>query len=230
MVAASALLLCAGLLLADDQKSAASGTFLDTFDGAPPAPTPWHPANWDVTVHSRDVDTFTTLESMHAGHGTDCSAPPATHDISSYDDAVFLCRDHVMTAINAGGYAVIYLTPNQLVDFSTSESVVRFDVSTLVTSGRDWIDFWITPFHENVQLVGDIGPVDLNGLPRDAVHVRMNQFSGVTVFRGSVVRNFDEQPVGGLDSLALERLVVPSAAVRTSFELRISRTHLKFGI
>lgn len=224
------LTLCLALALADSPKSAASGSFLETFDGAPAVPTPWHPANWDVTVHSRDVDTFTTLESMHAGHGTDCSAPPATHDISSYDDAVFLCRDHVMTAINASGYGVIYLTPNQLVDFSASEAVVRFDVSTLVTSGRDWIDFWITPFQENVQLVGDIGPVDLNGLPKDAVHVRMNMFNDIAVFRGSVVRNFDEQQVGGNDALALERLVAPSAAVRTTFELHVSRTHLKFGI
>ena len=158
--------------------SAASGSFLETFDGSPGAPTPWRPATWDVTVHSRDVGTFATLESMHAGHGSDCSAPPAEHNISSYDDAVFVCRDHVMTAIKAGGYGLIYLTPNQLVDFGAGEAVVKFDVSTLRTSQRDWIDLWITPFNENLQFALDEFLPDGNGNPRNAIHLRMDNFGG----------------------------------------------------
>ena len=210
--------------------SMAPGPFLETFDGSPSAPLPWHPANWDVTVHSRDVGTFAQLETTHAGHGADCSAPPATHDISSYADAVFLCRDHVMTAIKAEGYGVIYLTPDHLVDFSSGEAVVSFDVSTLRTSDRDWIDVWITPFDDNVQLVGDIGPVDLNGAPRNGVQIRMDATNGATNFRGFVVRNFDETLVGSNDGLGLESLVTPSATVRTTFQLRLSRTHVKFGL
>ena len=215
---------------APDPAPLAAGAFLETFDGSPAAPTPWHPANWDVTVHSRDVSTFDQLETIHAGHGMDCSPPPATHDISAYPDAVFLCRDHVMTAIKAGGYGVIYLTPNQLVDFSAGEAVVKFDVSTLRTSDRDWIDVWVTPFNENVQLAGDIGLVDLNGFPKDAVLIRMDTNNNATIFRGDVITNFDEQLVGSNDGLGLESIVTPSAAVRTPFELHISRTHLKFGI
>jgi hypothetical protein len=181
-------------------------------------------------VHSRDVSTFTSLETIHAGHGTDCSAPPATHDISSYQDAVFLCRDHVMTAIKAGGYGVIYLTPDHLVDFSGGTAVIKFDVSTLRTSDRDWIDLWVTPFDENVQLVGDIGAVDLNGFPRNALHVRMDQFNGATIFRGYVTRNFNDTLVGSNDTLLLEQIVTPSAATRTTFELDVSRTHMRFGV
>lgn len=212
------------------QPSKASGAFVETFDGSPSMPVPWHPPNWDVTTHSRDVNTFTTLEPMAAGHGGDCSAPPATHTISSYDDAVFICRDHLMTAINASGYGVIYLTPNQLVDFSAGEAVVRFDVSTLRTSLRDWIDVWITPFEDNVQLVGDIGPVDLNGSPRRGVQIRQDQVNSRTVYRGNVFRNFVGTQVGGDDGLAVEAILTPSLTVRTTFELRVSRTHLKFGI
>ena len=208
----------------------APGSFMETFDGSPAVPTPWHPAGWDVTVHSRDLATFGALDGMHAMHGMDCSAPPATHDISSYSDAVFQCRDHIMTAIKAEGYGVIYLTPAQLVDFSAGGAVIKFDVSTLRTSDRDWIDLWLTPFDENVQLVGDIGPVDLNGSPRNGVHIRMDQFERTSVFRGEVVRNFSTETVAGQDALALESVVVPSATVRTSFELQVSRTHLKFGI
>ena len=122
------------------------GTLNETFDGAPGNPEAWDPANWDVQVHSRDDDTWLTLESMQAGHSMSCDPPPAMHHFDgSYPMAVFHCRNHVMTAIKATGYGVIYLTPNHLVDFSTGESVVRFDLSTLRTSDRDWVDFWITP-------------------------------------------------------------------------------------
>lgn len=210
--------------------SEASGAFIESFDGSPAMPMPWHPSNWDVTTHSRDASTFTSLEPMAAGHGGDCSAPPATHTVSNYDDAVFICRDHMMTAINASGYGVIYLAPNQLVDFSNGEAVVRFDVSTLRTSLRDWIDVWITPFEDNVQLVGDIGAVDLNGSPRRGVQIRQDQVNSRTVYRGNVIRNFSGTQVGGDDSLAVESILTPSLTVRTTFELRLSRTHLKFGI
>jgi hypothetical protein len=56
-----------------------------------------------------------------------------------------------MTAIAADGYGVIYLTPNQLVDFSVGEATVAFDVSTLRLSHRDWIDLWITPYADILQ-------------------------------------------------------------------------------
>jgi hypothetical protein len=226
----AALVLLAGLCSADSPRAAAAGAFNETFTGAPAVPTPWRPANWDLTVHSRDVSTFNALQTIHAGHGTDCSAPPASHAVSSYEDAVFLCRDHMMTAIRADGYGVIYVTPNALVDFSAGEAVVRFDMSTERTSLRDWVDLWVTPFDENVQLVGDIGEVDLNGHPRRAVQIRMDNFNGATVFRGNVVRNFNAQQVGSNDGLTLPSVVPPSASVRTTFEMRISRTHLKFGI
>ena len=217
--------------LAHPERAFAAGVFLETFDGAPATPTPWRGGHWDVTVHSRDAYSATaTLDTMAAMHGSDCGAPPATHVASTFQDAVFQCRDHVMTAIKAEGYGVIYLTPDQLVDFSSGEAVVRFDVSTMRTSNRDFLDFWITPFDRNVQLAGDIGLVDLNGLPRDAVQVRMDQFNDATIFRGNVVRNFDMQQIGSNDWLSLQSILTPSATVRTTYELRISRTHMKFGI
>src|SRR5712692_11171226 len=86
------------------QNVEGSGAFLETFDGSPGAPTPWRSSTWDVTVHSRATAHFYTLEQMNAGHGTDCGAPPATHAVSTYDDAVFQCRNHIMTALYAGEY------------------------------------------------------------------------------------------------------------------------------
>ena len=167
---------------------------------------------------------------MNAGHGSDCSGPPSAHSISRYEDAVFQCRDHVMTAIKAEGYGLIYLTPNQLVDFSAGEAVIKFDVSTLRTSERDWIDLWITPFNENVQLALDDWIPDGNGYPRNAVHIRMDNFGGGSGFRTSVIRNFapTELPITG--DFGIEQFITTSASTRTTFELRLSKTHLRFGL
>src|SRR5262245_12097145 len=67
--------------------------FRETFTGRPAAPTPWHGAGWDVTVHSRNRDTWDQLEPIAAHHGADCAAPPATHLATEYADAVFHCND-----------------------------------------------------------------------------------------------------------------------------------------
>ncbi|MGH2492605.1 MAG: hypothetical protein ACRDF9_13995, partial [Candidatus Limnocylindria bacterium] len=204
----------------------ATSEFLEQFTGAPVGPLPWRPASWDVTVHSRDTGTWSSLQSMHAGHGADCSAPPATHDISSYEDAVFQCRDHVMTAINAGGYGLIYLTPNQLVDFSTGEAVVRFDMSTLNTSSRDWPDLWITPFNENLQLALDNWLPDGNGEPRNALHIKLENETA----SARVVRNFAVQNLSANWWTTYQTFLSPSASRRDTFELRLSRTHVRFGM
>jgi hypothetical protein len=207
--------------------------YLQTFDGRPSSPHPWrHLTDWDVTVHSRDTATWHNLESMPAQHGHNCSAPPDRHDISSYDDAVFLCNDHLMTAISASGYGVIYLTPDRLVDFSAGEASIRFDLSTLRTSSRDWIDLWVSPYDEHLQLPLEDWLPDLNGPPRDAVHLRMDNFHG-SIFRGFVIRNFVATQTAvtpGNAYLGYESVLTPSATTRTTFQLTISRTHLKFGI
>ena len=206
-------------------------TFVETFDGSPTSPQPWHPANWDVTIHSRDVNTWSNLETMNAMHGADCAGPPANHPISSYDDAVFVCRDHMMTAIKAEGYGAIYLVPNQQVDFSTGEAVVSWDMSTARTSGRDWVDLLITPYQDNLQLPLEDWLPDLDGLPRNAIHVRMDLANGNTMFRTSIIRNYQETDVPGQNLfVGYESFLKPDAARRDKFELRISRNHVRFGM
>jgi len=206
-------------------------TFVEGFNGSPASPQPWRPANWDVAVHSRDVNTWNSLEPMQAMHGSDCAGPPATHSISSYEDAVFLCRDHLMTSINASGYGLIYLTPNQQVDFSTGEAVISWDMSTMRMSGRDWIDLVITPFNDNLELPLEDWLPDLTGLPRNGIHIRMDLTNGNTMFRTSVIRNFQETEVSGQNmSVGYESFLKPDAARRDTFELRLSRTHIRFGM
>jgi hypothetical protein len=201
-----------------------------TFDGRPDSPQPWSGEGWDVQVHSRDVATWQQLEPMAAHHGPDCAAPPAAHPIAAYEDAVFLCNGHVMTAINASGYGVIYLTPDRMVDFSAGEAVVRFDMSTFRTSGRDWPDVWLSPFEEQFALPLQDWLPDLTGQPRRAVQVSMSMSPDESTFGARIMRNYKHEELKRNDETRYESLLVPSAVRRDTFELRISRTTLKFGM
>jgi hypothetical protein len=209
----------------------ASGTFLETFNGAPSTPTPWTSPRWDITVHTRgravpELDYSRLDEPMTAAHAHDCTFPGG-HGITLYEQTVYQCRDHVMTAINGADYALIYLTPNQMVDFSQGEAVIKFDMSTLRTSLRDWIDVWISPFEDNVQLALDIGP-DLQGPPRRGIQIKMENF-GRTGFFAQVYNGFNGTRLPGRN-VAYETFLVPDGARRDTFELRISKTHLRFGM
>lgn len=202
--------------------------FFETFDGDPTQPTPWNSSNWDISVHSRDVTKFYTYNQMNAAHGTACDPPPATHSILAYNEAVYNCRNHVMTAINDEGYGVIYLTPNHLVDFSEQEAVIRFDVSTLRTSYRDWIDLWLTPFDDNLQLPLEDWFPDLSGEPRESIHISL--FGNDDIFKAFTIRNFNTQQLDSNWWTGYDSFLEPSATRRDTFELRISRNHIKFGM
>jgi hypothetical protein len=204
--------------------------FFETFDGSPDKPKPWNPAEWDIAVHSRDVDSWDQLEEMDASHGIDCSPAPSVHPITAYRDAVYQCRDHIMTAINASAYGVIYLTPNHMVDFSNGEAVIRFDMSTLRTSGRDWVDLWITPYEDNLQLPLSEWLPDLSGEPRQAVQIEMGFSADKTGFRMNIIRDFLVEEVPSAYWIGYEDYLTPSAMQRDTFELRISHTHVKFGM
>ncbi len=205
------------------------GRFVETFDGTPSSPEAFSSPAWSVNLSSRDPDTWTVLEAMDAHHGPGCEAPLATHEVSRYEDAVFVCADHLMTAVNASGYAVAYLTPHALVDFSRGEAVVRVDVSTFRASGRDWIDLWVTAFDDQMALPFNPGEgdVDLQGAPRNAVHLEMDR--GCSGFRLTWYRDgrqYGDSP--GCWGLAdWNQVLVPDARRRDTLELRISRTGVR---
>jgi hypothetical protein len=198
--------------------------------GKPPAPTPWTPTSWDVSVHIRNNYQYGGIDAMQAMHGPACEAPPATHPISTYQEAVFFCNNHVMTAMSAGGYGAIYLTPDHMFDWSQGTSSLSFPVSTFRTSDRDWIDLWITPFNENLQLPLESWLPDLQGPPKDAIHIRMNEFNQGTIWGAEVYQNFQAQQLNSNWWTTLESQMPPSALVRTTYQLDLSQNHLRFGI
>lgn len=99
-----------------------SSTFLATFDNTSTSPVPVGGIagktvlpDWDIQVHSRNPDwADDSLTSMSAAHGSDCSSPPATHENHTYAGAVFICKNHIMTSIQEGGYGEIVLTPDAI--------------------------------------------------------------------------------------------------------------------
>lgn len=214
--------------------------FTDATDSAFLAPPkPWEPADWSIVRHMRDPGSWYQVESMMAWHGTMCQKPTdpiePTHLVDSYQGMLFLCRNHMMTATNASGYGVTYLTPNRMVDFAGGEAVVRFDVATQRESGRDWIDLWVTPFAENLVTPVDDSIPDLQGEPRRAVHVRMTAERTRSAFEAAVVRDFKATKLPSLTTDGYEtafaaRGLAPSATRRDTFELHISRTRVKFGM
>lgn len=205
--------------------------FIETFDGDPARPqsyadSPWA-ENWDVTVHSRDNNRWYDLDPMEAAHGPNCEAPPTSHTVTAYEDAVFNCKNHMMTAINAIGYGAIYLTPNQMVDFSAGEAIIRYDMSTLRTSPRDWVDVWITPYDQHLQLPLDSWLPDLQGKPHNGIQIRMN-IGQNSFFQAYYLKNGRESSISGNNWTGYENFLTPDPRRRDTFEIRISQTHLSF--
>jgi hypothetical protein len=224
------LALIIGVPGADRDALAQTTSWISLFDGAPSSPQPYNPSTWDVLVHSRDASTWKQLEPMAAHHGSNCAGAPASHQISQYADAVFLCNNHVMTAINASGYGLIVLTPNQLVDFSSGEAVIHFDMTTFRSAERDWVSVWLSPWEDHVPLPLPEWYPDLAGEPRRAVNVEMGTFNGQTTFGANIITNHHAQALPSTWWLGYESFLTTSAVRRDPFELRISRTSLKFGM
>lgn len=213
---------------------ASSQPYQATFTGAPSSPAAMPPAisDFDVQVHSRDSDTWFQLDAINAQHGPDCSAPPNSHPNTSYEGTVFQCKDHLMTALNAGGYGVVYLTPNQLFDFSSGGSV-QWEMSTERMSTRDWWDLYITPWENNLTLplISDLSQgVDLQGAPLNVIHVGGDNGEGSPVL--TVVRNGVEQKYQSgseVSSVGYQVAVgTNESATRQTFKLTVANGRIKF--
>jgi hypothetical protein len=216
------------------EPTGTASEFVESFSGAPGSPTAWSGAGWDVTVHDRDANQ--TLTPMMAQHGPTCTGPSESHQLVEYAQAVFQCRDHIMTAINSPGYGVIYLTPDRLVDFSSTEAVISVDVSTLRTSARDWWDIWISPYGDHLQLPLELDSgVDLTGPPRNGIRIGLGNENQMVaeIYRNHEPVRFPGWPnerVTGDQFTGYERFLTPDPARRDTFEIRISANHLKVGM
>lgn len=208
---------------------AAPAPWADTLAyGMPSAPTTWQPAHWDTQIHTRD---YSAVDPMTADHGADCSAPPATHRITTWQEAVFLCHDHIMTAISSEGYGEVVLTPDHLADWSAGPVTVSFSVSSFYTSQRDWISIGLSPFAEQLALPFDEGDVDLQGMPRDSVQLKLVPNNGAPSWVADQVTGFSENELQhSWDVPPLTQFITPSKTVRTPYEFTFSATRYSLRI
>ena len=217
------LFLAPAVILFIPAPQAATPAFVETFDGAPASPQPWHGAGWGIFVHSRD---YAQPQPITAHHGADCAPHPETHPVMDAAAMVFQCNNHLMTAISDDSYGVIYLTPPALIDFSEGVATFRVDVTTLRTSPRDWWDIWITPPADARQFpLQDWLPDDAGAPPRRAITARLDTFNGKSIMRVTRFSEFQEVDLGACWWCTIEEPT--SATVRETFELQISQTHLK---
>lgn len=205
--------------------------FVETFDGDPGAPSVWTDPDWDLTIHQRDQDRLYEMLPMAADHGPGCEPPPATHQITAFEDNLYICKNHMMTAnygaSTNGGYGMIYFTPNRLLD-TTGDFAIEFDLSTYrVNPNRNWVDVWITPFEKNLQLALNDYLPDLEGPPVESVQIQLTQENMMIVRiheNGQEIKlNFDGY-AGFEDVLAL------SQRVRTTFYIGVENGQFKVGL
>ena len=209
--------------------SGGGSAFLEMFDGNPSAPLAFADVNWDVGVHTHN---YTNPYSVTADFGSDCAALPATHTVSSYDDAVFICDGRLVTALRSDANGQITFVPNQIVDFSQNEVSITFDVSTDRASGKDWFELWVMPWDENLALAAE----DWNApqcLPGDGIHIRLNDYENK--FVGQTISNTQAAALTGNYSWQAydcsgSSCIVPSADGLTTFELTIAPSTANSGL
>lgn len=211
--------------------AASTSAFNFNWTGGLTAPVLWagqgFASNWDVQVHKRGIGD--TMDPMNAGHGVDCAPPPASHPISMLDQGVYICRNHVMSAIGDSGYGEIALTPDHMVDFSGGTSTILFSVSTLQLNLSDWIEAWISPIGDNLTTPSSFGS---QGAPSHSLRFSLSQAGIIGASGGDVARfdNFAQSTVPSTGAPRLQAVITPSAVTRTTFEIDISQTHIRFGL
>jgi hypothetical protein len=143
-------------------------------------------------------------------------------------DAVFICNGHLMTSLGVTGYAAVYMTPPALLDLRSGPATLKWDMSTLRTAARDWVDVVLTPYGEHQLLA--YNNLDQH-VPPDAIHVELAGTNGFQVTQrvagvdhavgGDVLTTWD------MVQAAQTPPLVEDAARRDSFEVDLSATHVR---
>lgn len=203
------------------QQIQSAEEFFEPFDGSPETPQAWSSPRWDIVVHHRSEDD---VKPMIADHDMMCAPPPGKHSIQTTMESVFLCKNHLMTAIDssATGYAVIYLTPAAVLDWSSGPARIEFDISTFRTTKRDWIDIWLTPWSQNLALPLLSELPDLSGPPSNAIHIQL-----VNEFGWSITRFPSGKGLSRYDYV--NRPVQRSAKFREKFVISIADGRLRMA-
>lgn len=216
--------------------------FVETFDGAPATPQAMDPANFEVIRGGGwTVVADGPAPDLVAQHGPNCEPPgdngSVRHSMPTREDMVFGCANHLMTYV-PGDVSFTYLTPNQLLDLSSGTATVKWDVSTLSLSTRDWISVFVQGWDTQQQRVLDETIPANQGNPRNAFQVEQGGI-GPAFESGSGLWHIEQYDGAG----SLERLindgccgrkvfdVAPmSAQTRTTFQIDFTPGHVRLWL
>jgi hypothetical protein len=125
-----------------------------------------------------------------------------------------------MTALHAGGYGVIILTPNRMLDWTNGPATATWEMSTHRESTRDWVDFWLSPFSDALVLPISDAPDLQPESPRSGQWLQINGHGNITGFKAAthngVIANYG--PLYQADS----------RTQRDKFQITIDRDQFSF--
>jgi hypothetical protein len=218
---------------------AVSATFNGTFDGTPTTPIPFNDASWDITysaVGHGEIGSPPDTAGKMVQHGADCGSPgtdgSVRHLAAKIQDEIFLCANHIMT-YPPGQTSAVRLVPNQVLDLSSGEGKVRFDVSTLSLSSRDWLSLFIQDWSTQEQKITDANIPSAQGNPRNAIHIEQGGVSFSSEPGTWAIKGFDadRNQTGPIFQNSVDAVLTRSAVTRTTFEAIINRNgHVKFWL
>lgn len=139
---------------------------------------------WHIIVHSRNYGQWHQLERYPLDHGDDCGppvdGPDGVHFDNSYNGATWVCRNHIMSGIAAGGYGLTYFVAPRLVYYDSSEyTTIQWRQSMYDNSERQWVDVVIIPYSDFAQMSLSTLVPDLAGPAYN--HVRMEETEAINV-------------------------------------------------
>jgi hypothetical protein len=205
------------------------------FDGTPSTPQDFDDhvdfGDFGVSVIQSDWNDHVVHPSHTIAHGPNCEAPPTTHNVTTWNQNVFVCANHLMTGMAIGGYGVISLTKNELLDWSQGPAVFTFDMDTRKLNSRDWFDINVVPFEE-MAAFWDSRCGNDGVLPMRGIHIVDNGNPGVDLgfFNGTGCHTFVANGpayFGGVN-LSLDGPAPNQASVRQPFKLTVTQGHVKF--
>jgi hypothetical protein len=182
------------LLLLAGKATTAEETFFASYDGdSPAAPRALYGDTTQFAIDLHDRNNAPEMTGDIGEHDPACGPPPATHTLVQAEDHVYVCSQHLMTAMGNPGYGAIYLTASATIDFSAG-ATISWEQDMSRGSTRNWTDLWITPPEDYLPLPVSprVKSVDLQGQPCNAIQIEQDHHNSGTTFDGRVVRDCDE--------------------------------------
>jgi hypothetical protein len=178
-------------------------------------------ANFDIQIYHSGYPEWYTPPPVAAQHGPNCEGPPATHQVTTFAGAVYICNKHLMTSMDSG-YGEIVITPNRLLDWTNGPATVEWEMSTEIMSRRDWVDVVLSPFVENAASPYDVGAEEF---PKTGYQIRME--GGFFLLE---IKDHLRKGLGGNYDPKINSGIKPGtnqSAQRQPFKLTVSKTNIK---